>query len=60
MASTTFGMARSTLDVDIAADVRLEHVDAIVAALRVVDVFVPPDTRYARMATCANGLPPSA
>ncbi|MBL8733728.1 MAG: hypothetical protein JNN13_15255 [Planctomycetes bacterium] len=79
VASTTFGTARSTLDVDIAADVRLEHVDAIVAALRVdyyadgdlirdavrhrtcfnllylrayfkVDIFVPPDTRYARMA----------
>lgn len=34
VASATFGMARSTLDVDLAADVRMEHAELIVAALR--------------------------
>lgn len=34
VASSTFGHARSTLDVDLVADVRLEHADPIADALR--------------------------
>ncbi|HEX5051593.1 MAG TPA: hypothetical protein VFZ65_07475 [Planctomycetota bacterium] len=34
VASSTFGMARSTLDVDLVADVRPEHADPIETALR--------------------------
>lgn len=34
VASSTFGHARATLDVDLVADVRLEHVELIATALR--------------------------
>lgn len=34
VASSTFGVARSTLDIDLVADVRAEHADPIATSLR--------------------------
>jgi hypothetical protein len=55
IASSMFGKARSTLDIDLAADVRMEHAEPIAAALRGTYYAEPELIREAvRHRSCFN------